>query len=253
MNGFEKHGIEHVSASSINLWAACPHMWIAQYLFGKKSAFGAAAKSGLLVEEAVVNVLMRGFTQEQAIESARAQYNKFIGLLPSDSDAKRGDAIPEMIAMTLEEFKPYGIPEFEKTITGDFKQKKIEIICNGNGWSLPIIGYLDFHFPNTGTILDLKTTLRMPSEMSDAHKRQACIYQHAMGNQAVKFFYTSGKKSAVFDCGDTRETLAEVKTILNRLEEFLRLGDKELLRSVVPVMTDSFYSDADITKELYGI
>lgn len=253
MNGFEKFNLDHASASSINLWAACPHMFIAQYLFQKKSPLGAAAKSGILVEEAIVNVLARGFTVEQATTHALTEYHKFTGILPSKSDTDRGNAMSGMIELALQELAPYGTPEFDKTLTGDFKQKKIEILCNGDGWSLPIIGYLDLHFPHHGITIDLKSTMRMPSEMSDAHRRQACIYQHAMGNQTVKFLYVTGKKSTMFDCGDTKETLGNIKTILNRQETFLRAGDKDFLRSIVHVGTDSFYFDADITKELYGL
>jgi hypothetical protein len=253
-NGFELHNQSHTSASSINLWANAPHMWCAQYLFGKRSEFGAAAKCGVLVEDAITNVLARGFTAEYAISSALGEYNKFIALSATDSDKKRAEALPGMIELGLEALKPYGAPEFDvEPITGKLKQKKVEIVCNGDGWSLPVVGYLDYYFPAHGVVVDLKTTQRMPSEMSDSHKRQACIYQHAMGNQGVKFLYVTGKKSQMFDCGDVKETLAEIKAILNRQEAFLRLGDKELLRSIVPVNTETFYNDASITKELYGI
>jgi hypothetical protein len=49
--------------------------------------------------------------------------------------------------------------------------------------------------------------------------------------------------------------MAEIKLHLNRQEKFLRLGDKELLRSIVPINPDSFYwrGDEAVRKELYGI
>lgn len=253
MNGFERHNQTHTSASSINMWADAPHMWIAQYLFGKRSVFGSAAKAGMLVEDAVVNVIAKGFTLDDAINHAIGEYNKFTALSVSDSERKRGEAISGMISLAVDALKQYGQPEFDiEPLTKNSKQKKIEVVCNGNGWSIPIIGYIDLHFPQHGIVVDLKSTMRMPSEMSDSHKRQACIYQKAMNNQGVKFLYVTGKKSEIFDCGDVADTLAEIKSILNRQERFLALGDKELLRSVVPINTNTFYNDADVTKEVYG-
>jgi hypothetical protein len=253
MNGFEKHNIKHSSASAINMWCDAPHMWVAQYLFNKRGVFSPAAKAGVIVEDAVVNVIARGFTRDDAVNAAIAEYNKFTALGCSDADRKRGEGIAGMIDNALEALAPYGEPEFESDLTSGLKQKKIELTCNGDGWQLPIIGYIDFHFPAHGLVIDLKSTMRMPSEMSDSHHRQACIYQKAFGNQAVKFLYVTPKKSEVFDCGDVSGRLAEIKGVLNRQEKSLALGDAEVLRSVVPVNKGSFYNDDAITSELFGI
>tara|TARA_R110000744_G_scaffold153061_1_gene267361 strand:+ start:466 stop:645 length:180 start_codon:yes stop_codon:yes gene_type:complete len=55
--------------------------------------------------------------------------------------------------------------------------------------------------------------------------------------------------------GNPDELMAEIKVHLSRQEKFLRLGDKELLRDIVPVNPDSFYwrGDEDIRKKLFGI
>jgi hypothetical protein len=55
--------------------------------------------------------------------------------------------------------------------------------------------------------------------------------------------------------GDADELMAEIKAHLTRQEAFLRLGDKELLRSIVPVDPSSFYWNGDekVREELYGI
>lgn len=255
VNGFQLHNIGHSSASSLNCWAEAPCAWISQYLFFNKGKFSAAAKSGVLVEDAVVNVLARGFTADQATAMAMEAFNKFIALSTDEADRKRGEGIPEMIRLALSELNQYGTPEFDKDATSDIKQKKVDVKCKGDGWTLPIIGYIDFHFPKSGVIVDLKTTTRMPSEMSPSHLRQQAIYQQAFGNQAVKFLYVTPKKSQMFDCAGHKDTLAEIKTILNRQERFLRLGSSDLLRSLVPVNTGSFYwtGNEAVRKELYGI
>lgn len=252
-SGFSLHNIEHSSASQINQWAECPHMWIAQYLFNRRSAFGAAAKSGVLVEEAIVNVLARGFTADMAIAHAMSEYNKFTALGATDSDNNRGAAMSGMILGALDVLKEYGTPDFDKDESGKLKQRKVDLLCRGDGFDIPVIGYLDFVFEKHGVVIDLKSTMRLPSEMSPPHLRQACIYRKAVGNMGVKFLYCTGSKTKVIDCPDPSDTLSEIKSILNRQNKFLLSGDKEHLRSIVPLITSSYYSDAGITMELFGV
>ncbi len=255
MSGFELHGIDHSSPSSVNMWSEAPCAWVAKYLYGKKFNFSLAAKAGVLVEDAVVSVLARGMTAAAAIEQAVAEYNRASVFGCSDGEQKRGAAIPLMIELTLEELAQYGEPEFETDVVKGIAQKKIEVMCNGGEWKLPLIGYLDFHFPKHGVVVDLKTTMRLPSEMSRGHLRQGSVYKQAMGNHAVRFLYVTGKGCKWHDIEDHAAVLSEIKAILIRQESFLRLGAKDVLRSVVPVMSGSYYwsDDADTRKELYGV
>ena len=91
--------------------------------------------------------------------------------------------------------------------------------------------------------------------MSNEHLRQGSFYKGAKGNHEVKFLYVSGKGIKIHEVGDAPPVLAEFKTLLNRQEKFLSIGDAELLRAVVPVNASSYYwsDDASIRKELYGI
>jgi len=255
MNGFEKHGIKHSSPSAINMWASSPCAFIAKYILGQKLKFALAAKAGMLVEEAVVNVISHGWTHENALKAAMDEYTKAAAFGATDADLKRGDAIAGMIASALEELNPYGEPEQGTDIVYGKKQKKVEMICNGDGFKIPIIGYLDFHFPKHGLVVDLKTTMRLPSEMSDEHIRQGGFYRGAMGNQAVKFLYVSGKSHKWHEVPDAAPVLQEIKTLVNRQEKFLNLGDAATLQSFVPVNATSYYwtGDEQLRKSLYGI
>lgn len=253
MNGFQKHNLDHTSASSINMYAAAPCAWVAKYLYGKKFSFGLAAKAGVLVEAAVVNVLANGWDAQKATADAVAQYNKASAFGASDADTKRGAAIPGMIENALAELAQYGEPEFDTDLMGK-KQKKIELLCKGDGWELPVIGFLDFHYPQHGLIVDLKTTMAAPSTMSAEHTRQGAIYRQAMGNQAVSFLYVTGKKAVWHDVPEPAPILAEVKTILNRQERLLRM-EADDIRAFVPVVAGSYYWSGDeaLRKEMYGI
>jgi hypothetical protein len=255
MNGFSTHDIKHTSPSSINMWASAPCAWVAKYLLGRSFNFSHAARAGTLAEEAVVNVLCHGWTEGKAIEEAVAEYNKGAAFGCSDADLKRGAAIPGMITNTIAELKGFGEPEMGTDLVYGKKQKKIELLCKTEEWSLPIIGYLDFFFRDHNLVVDLKTSMRKPSVMSDEHKRQGAIYRAAMGNASIRFLYVTGKDFVWHEIDDPAPVLAETKEILKRQERFLRLGDAELLQSVVPVAASSFYwsSDSDLRKELYSV
>jgi hypothetical protein len=53
MNGFARHAIEHLSASSLNLWAAEPAVWAMERLLGLRSPVSALMARGKAVEEGI--------------------------------------------------------------------------------------------------------------------------------------------------------------------------------------------------------
>ena len=53
MNPFETHGIKHLSASSLNTWAAEPALWVLQKLAGKQTPAGFAAHRGTAAETGI--------------------------------------------------------------------------------------------------------------------------------------------------------------------------------------------------------
>ena len=237
MNGFEKHEIKHLSASSINLWINAPDVWVAGYLFKKRTPMGPAPWRGICVEDAVVSVL----TGEQIDDSIKASLDKFDKMhkIADESTTKERDMIEPMVRLSVDELVQYGKPEF----VDDGKQEKIEISCGLNDDTIiPIIGYLDLVFPDHGLVIDLKTTNRMPSTMSPEHQLQRAIYSHAMGNSAVKFLYVTPKKTKLLEDGDVSECLAGAKVQIQRLEQFLaHCPDKETAAAIVPHNPNSFY------------
>jgi len=254
MSGFEQHGIKHSSASAINMYCNAPCAWVARYLFNAKFSFANAARAGVLVEDAVVSVIAAGVDAEKAIKDAKKEYSKATALYASAADKRRGDAMEGMINLALEELAPYGDPEFDENLIRGSQQKKIELTCNGDGWKLPIIGYLDFYFPKEGLVVDLKTTMAAPNRMSVEHIRQGSIYRQAMGNCGVKFLYVTGKKAVWHEIEEPKEVLEDIKTILNRQERLLRL-DKEKIKDIIPVSAGSYYWNGDerLRQEFYGI
>jgi hypothetical protein len=104
-------------------------------------------------------------------------------------------------------------------------------------------------------VIDLKTTGRIPTQMSAEHQLQRAIYAKANGNMAVKFLYVSEKKTNLLEDGDPTELLAKAKVQIGRMEAFLRHVDKDIAREIVPLNTSSFYwtGNEALRKEFYGV
>lgn len=250
-NGFERHGIDHLSASSINLWSNAPDVWVMQYLFGKRTAMGAAAWRGICTEDAVVETLMGG-SEKDAIAKALTKFDSRFPI-GDEKTTKERAMIEPMVQVAIEELMEFGKPEFPE---GESQQEKISIIAKGNDWEIPVIGYLDLVFPQHGLVIDLKTTSRIPSTMTAEHQLQRAIYQKAKGgNQSVKFLYVSPKKASMLEDGDVATTLAQAKVQISRMEAFLRLLDRDQARAIVPLQPNSFYWSGaeDLRKEFYGV
>lgn len=251
MSGFALHGISHTSPSQINTWIADPAYWVLTKLHGKSYDFGFAAERGKQIENAVVNILANGMSEEQAIKEALYAYDRFSPISADPKKQKEREVIAPCITEAVQALKIYGEPDFSQE-----GQHKIELLCNAGDWTLPVIGYLDLVYPQHNLVIDLKTTTRMPSEMSQAHQRQAAIYETAKGMQ-VQFLYVTPKKHSFLHCDRVPDVMKEVKINLIRQERFLSISeDKNVLASIVPVNCESYYWCEQSTldrKELYGI
>jgi hypothetical protein len=247
MNGFTKHSIKHLSASSINLWTNAPDVWVAQYLFGKRTPMGAAAMRGICTEDAVVAVLT-GKNRDGALDAALEKFDSYFPL-GDEKTTKERSMIEPCMDLALGELQQYGEPEFPEE-----GQEKISITAKTEDYEIPVIGFLDLVFPKHGLVIDLKTTGRMPSTMSAEHQLQRAIYQKARGNQIVKFLYVTPKKANLLEDGDPSELLGRAKKQISRLEKFLRAGSKEDIAEVIPVNPNTFYWNGAeaIREELYG-
>jgi len=247
MNGFTKHGIKHLSASSINLWTNAPDVWVAQYLFGKRGPMSAAAMRGICTEDAVVAVL-QGKNADGALDAALEKFDQTFPI-GDEKTTKERAMIQPCMELAVQELEQYGEPEFPEE-----GQEKISITAKTDDYEIPVIGYLDLVFPKHGVVIDLKTTGRCPSVMSAEHQLQRAIYQKAKGNQIVKFLYVTPKKTNLLEDGDPSEILRKTKIQITRMERFLRSGNARDVASVIPVNPNTFYWNGaeEIREELYG-
>lgn len=252
-DGFTKHNIDHLSASSLNLWANAPDVWVMQYLHNIRTPMGSAAWRGICVEDAVVATLM-GEAETAAIDKALEKFDKRFMIGTEDTGRERARIEP-MVKLAVAELAQYGAPEFPDVEPGGHPQEKISIKTGRDDWTIDVIGYLDLVFPKHGLVVDLKTTGRIPSQMSPEHQLQRSIYAKAKGNMAVQFLYVSDKKTSMLEDGDPSELLGKAKVQIFRMESFLRKLDKDEAKDIVPVNASSFYwrGAEDLRKEFYGI
>lgn len=256
---FARHNISHLSASSINTYAAEPALWVMEKLLGRKMPVGCAAHRGNAAEAGVSMGLFdpKASAHDCATHALKA-YDAKTALSGDSNRQKERDAIPGIVETALAELRQYGVPEPPPADSWN-GQHKIEVMLPDV--SVPFVGYLDFVFPRHGIIVDLKTQLRLASSITSSHARQGAIYvapDSPYSNYEMRFAYTTPKKIGVYPLEDAKERLAEVREIAIRLERFLGLSDDpmELAALLVP-NADSFYWNNDqaqaARREIYNL
>ena len=251
MNAFEVHGLGHLSASSLNTWINAPSLWVLEKLLGHRGQMGVAAHRGTATEAGVSHGLFDpNATHEDCVAVALPIFDRLSAFSGDGKrDAERA-AIPGMIKQGLA-LREHGLPRRPN----EGEQHRVEITLEGVG--VPVIGFLDWMY-NT-EVLDLKTTMRVPSSMSETHLRQASVYKTAHMDKRVRFFYVSDKKSEKHTL--TREqydvSMAALTQAALRLQRFLGLSkDARELAAIVPHDSSSFYWNDPSTKakalEVYG-
>lgn len=238
---FEKHGIGHLSASSINLFAAQPSLWAASYLMKRRTPVGPAAHRGTAIECGIEAAL---FDPEMSIaaaqEMAMAKFHSLTRFSGDHRVEKERDCIPASVEIGIKEMRQYGVPE--KPEAG--RQHKIEVVLADD--LPPFHGYLDLKFPDHGITVDLKTTARIPSDISEPHCRQGGIYWKALGNHQIRFAYISSKKIAVYALENAASHVEDSVRIGRAIGRFLSLSDdgEKLTRSLYPDAASFYWGDA---------
>lgn len=235
-NSFSRHGIEHLSASSLNLWAAEPAIWVMERLLGYRSAPSALMARGKAVEDGIHEGLIDpSLPAADCIARALATYDREMTLNPDERRASEREAIPGYVEHGLAELRQYGVPSAY--------QERIEILLDDV--PVKLIGFIDWRFDAHGLVVDLKTSERLPSSISLAHARQGAIYARAHGNYGMRFAYVKpsaakkdGRVVVVYelDRAEIDRQIAALRQIALRLERFLSLSAdaRELCGLIVP-------------------
>ena len=194
MNPFEKHNIEHLSPSSLRLYRDQPAAWVVKYLFAVKDDAGPAAWRGLAVEAGLDTLLFGGSRHAALAVTERAFEEKAQGLA-DDKTVKERAALPEFLKQAADVAARHGQPLF--------RQKRVQVALDGI--EVPLIGFLDYEWPSYG--IDLKTTMRLPSEPSPAHVEQMAVYMKATG-KPFWLAYVTPKKFATYEITESMAAAA---------------------------------------------
>lgn len=252
MNAFEKHNITHLSASHVNLFISAPALWAASYLLKRRTPVGPAAHRGTAIEHGVEAGL---FDPEMPVEvaqkMAQAKFHTLTRLSADGRIEKERETIDGSVAVALAELRQYGVPEKP----ADGRQHKLEVTLEGV--PVPVIGFLDFIWPQHGIIGDLKTTARIPSEISEAHARQGSLYLRHGSNMECRMIYVSKSKVAAYVVTDAASHVASFVQAAQAIERFLSLSDdpEHLTRCFAPDLSSFYWGDASakrVAQEIWG-
>lgn len=254
MNAFQRHGIDHLSASSVNLFIAQPALWCCSYLLKKRTAVGPAAHRGTAIEAGVeAGLFDPAMPVEECQKIAHAKFHSLTRLSADPRIEKERAAIDGSVAVALAELRQYGVPDVPDAKFG--RQTKLEIEVPGV--AVPVWGFIDFEWPQHGIIVDLKTSARIPSAISDAHARQGAIYSGPGANTQVRFAYVSDKKIAVYVLDNVAQHLASFVQAAQAIERLLSLSDdgEKLTRCFAPDLSSFYWGDASaraLAHEIWG-
>jgi len=245
---FRTHGIEHLSASSLNSWVMDPAMWAMQRLAGKKVPVGYAAHRGTASETGIVAGLLepeRPIIECQQI--ALEQYDNLTFNVKDTKSAKERAAIPGIVEQGVNKLRKAGIP--------DEIQQRIEVMLPDV--PVPFLGFVDLGWTQHAIRLDIKSKTRMPMDIEPAHRRQVALYIHGT-NMSGRVAYFSPTQDMVCILEDSARHLEELRQIAIRLGNWLSLSNDrdKLISSIVPNYGSWMWSDPytrGAGREIFGV
>lgn len=227
-NPFTRHGIEHLSPSSLNCWRAAPGIWTLRYLARIKDDGNPAMWRGSAVENGLA-AFLRGASFDDCMSVAHQAFElNAQGEINEDISAER-----DLIAPMLQQCAKWQPPS-------DLNATQLRVEHNFDGIPVPIIGYLDFAFE--GIDVDLKTTKAIPSIPRPDHVRQVSLYREQRGRDGG-ILYVSGKRHEFYPITDEmmEAALNELHADALSLMSFLSLchSTRDAVRAL-PMDRDSF-------------
>ena len=262
-NGFQKFDIDHLSASSVNKAREAFDVWIVDKIGGAKFPTNFSMWQGKAVELGVDQNVYSNQEIDFCIRSALDYFSKQTNMLPNYADeyAKREPIIKRMVQTGIQQLRTIGVPK-QPTLG---EQHKIEIpvrFAEGDLGTIPVIGFLDYWFPEENIVVDLKTTAKAPSKWTLSHAIQASIYKKAMEKETGKpvkvfFLYVLSRQKDPFvwlELEDPKFYLKSFKRTVSQMEAFLSdYDDLESMLKRAPHNPDSFYWNGaeDVLQQYY--
>ncbi len=245
-NPFDQFDIEHLSASSINLYMQDIPLFIVRYLAKHKSPTNSAMLRGTVIDHAI--------GEKHSVKEAQKEFMSLMNY-----HKKEGVTFDEVKAETeyknIEKYLEVGLPFYEELGEPVSYQKKVEL--EFDDLPIPVIGYVDLEYENC--IRDIKTTARKPSELLPQVQRQIAIYATALEKDRAyaDYLYVTKTKAEVItlEVDDIDMRLNEVYRVASAMMHLLQNND-------IHSLVDQFYpnpdwmwslSDIEFAKDLWRI
>ena len=246
-NPFDQFDIEHLSASSINLFIQDIPLFIVRYLAKHKSPTNPAMLRGTVIDHCIGN--------KTSIEEAQKEFKKIMNY-----EKKQGNVFDKEKADTeynnIERYLEIGIPFYKQLGEPVSYQKKVEL--QYESLPIPVLGFVDMEYSDS--IRDIKTTAKRPSTLLPPVQRQLAIYATALEkNRAyADYLYVTKTKAEVItlECDDIDMRLNEVYRVALAMMNLLQNNDiNSLVDQFYPDFSNWMWSDSDrtVAKELWRI
>ena len=246
-NPFDQFDIEHLSASSINLFIQDVPLFIVRYLAKHKSPTNPAMLRGTVIDHCIGN--------KTSIEEAQKEFKKLMNY-----EKKKGNVFDKEKADTeynnIERYLEIGIPFYEKLGEPVSYQERVEL--QYDDLPIPIIGFIDMAYEDC--IRDIKTTARRPTTLLAPVQRQLAIYAFCKekARAYADYLYVTKTKAEVItlEVDDIDMRLNEVYRVALAMMNLLQNNDiNSLVDQFYPDFSNWMWSDSDIAvaKELWRI
>lgn len=246
-NPFDQFDIEHISASSINLFMQDIPLFIVRYLAKHKSPTNPAMLRGTVIDHAIGN--------KTSVKEAQKEFKALMNY-----EKNQGNVFDQEKAETeynnIEKYLEVGFPFYQELGEPVSYQKKVEL--QFDDLPIPVLGFVDMEYSDC--IRDIKTTAKRPSALTPQVQRQIAIYATALEkNRAyADYLYVTKTKAEVitFEVDDIDMRLNEVYRVASAMMNLLQNNDiNSLVDQFYPDMTSFMWDDSSIqvAKELWRI
>lgn len=167
---FDQASIRNLSPSAISLYQASPTLWAMRYLHKIRDDDDAQNIWRGRAVEAAVDVALYGATEEEAIKKAADNFELHAQGVVDDKTEVIRKQVPRCVRSALK-----AINEPERIPAPFSRQLKIEAWVDGV--SVPLIGYVDYAWPEW--LFDLKAPAKMTTKPSASHVMQIATYWKA--------------------------------------------------------------------------
>lgn len=223
--------INHLSPSSLALFKNQPALWCLKYLHGVKDEGGSPAMYRGIAVEAGVDHAAYGRPEAEAEKAALDNYALNTGGEITDEIEKERKNIAPILKVASAAIVAHGIPT----------ARQVKVEARLDGVPIPVIGYVDYIYEDK--LIDLKTTLRMPSSPRADHAAQVAFYALATGKRPI-LLYASPREAKEYAVNSHADALADLtrsaRALCHALSSFASILD--MSRAYAPDF-DSFYWD----------